>query len=119
MIVKTKYTLAILMLVLAFLPALVTAQSALDDFWLGHGFTSGQTVITNNGTFYDAGGFDKYGQGEDWTVTFCSENGNPITLDFDGFATYYGGTLPPPEGAYAAYDYMNINYPGGILCGLS
>ncbi len=111
MIVKTKCALA-LILALVLLPAIAMAQSDPDDYWLGHGFNSGQTVITNNGTFYDDGGFANYGQGEDWTVTFCSENGNPITLDFDSFATYYGGTLPPPEGAYAAYDYMQINYPG-------
>jgi len=112
MIAKTKYILVLLILALVYIPVIITAQTEPDDFYLGHGFTSGQTVITNNGTFYDAGGFANYGQGEDWTVTFCSENGNPITLDFDGFATHYGGTLPPPGGAYADYDYMNIDYPG-------
>jgi len=112
MIAKAKHTPVLLMLALFIIPVIVTAQTEPEDFYLGHGFSSGQTVITNNGTFFDAGGFANYGQGEDYTVTFCSENGNPITLDFTGFATHYGGTVPPPDGAYASYDYMNIDYPG-------
>ncbi|KPK80558.1 MAG: hypothetical protein AMS27_16835, partial [Bacteroides sp. SM23_62_1] len=79
---------------------------------MNHGFTSGQTVITNTGYFYDAGGNANYSADEDWYVIFCSENGNPITVDFSDFATYYGGPFPnPPEGAYINWDYMTINYP--------
>jgi gliding motility-associated-like protein len=88
------------------------AQTNPDDYWLNHGFTSGQTVITNSGYFYDDGGFNNYNTGQDWNVRFCSENGNPITLDFSGFATYYGGPFPsPPPGAYLSWDYLTIDYP--------
>ncbi|MCB8998500.1 MAG: T9SS type B sorting domain-containing protein [Bacteroidales bacterium] len=86
------------------------AQSNSDDYWLNHGFTTGQTVITNTGKFYDDGGFDKYHAGQNWTVKFCSENGNPITLDFSGFRTNYQGTHI--AGDWVNWDYMTINYPG-------
>jgi gliding motility-associated-like protein len=90
----------------------LNAQTNPDDYWLNHGFTSGQTVITNSGYFYDDGGNNNYNPGQSWNVRFCSENGNPITVDFSGFATYYGGPFPnPPPGAYASWDYMTINYP--------
>jgi gliding motility-associated-like protein len=88
------------------------AQTNPDDYWLNHGFTSGQTVITNSGYFYDDGGFNNYNPGQEWNVRFCSENGNPITLEFSGFATYYGGPFPsPPPGAYLSWDYLTIDYP--------
>ncbi|KPK84098.1 MAG: hypothetical protein AMS27_10935, partial [Bacteroides sp. SM23_62_1] len=107
-----RFILILCLLTLYQLINRVTAQSNPDDYWLNHGFTSGQTVTTNSGYFYDAGGYDKYSAGENWNVRFCSENGNPITVDFSGFATHYGGPFPnPPPGAYASYDYMTINYP--------
>ncbi len=84
----------------------ISAQSGADDYWLNHGFTSGQTVYTNSGTFYDDGGSDLYQAGQNWNVRFCSENGNPITVDFDHFRTIFGG------GDYHSYDYMSINYAG-------
>lgn len=90
----------------------LNAQVNPDDYWLNHGFTSGQTVITNSGYFYDDGGFNNYSPGQNWNVRFCSENGNPITLDFSGFTTYYGGPFPsPPPGSYLSWDYLSIDYP--------
>ena len=86
---------------------LVLAQTNPDDYYLNHGFTSGQTVTANSGKFYDDGGFDKYAVNQNWNVRFCSENGNPITLDFTGFRTYN----PPPHTDYSIYDYMTINFP--------
>ncbi|HYW95533.1 MAG TPA: hypothetical protein VE870_08105, partial [Bacteroidales bacterium] len=82
------------------------AQTESDDYWLNHGFSSGQTILTNTGTFYDDGGNDLYHAGRDWTVRFCSENGNPITLDFDHFRTIYDGV------DYHHFDYMSIDYNG-------
>ena len=87
----------------------LSAQNNPDDYWLNNGFTSGQTVITNSGFFYDDGGFDKYQTGQNWNVQFCSENGNPITIDFSGFKTDYRGPWPPGAGDYLAYDYLSIN----------
>jgi hypothetical protein len=81
-------------------PGYILAQTGPDDYWLNNGFLNGETVITNTGTFYDDGGSDPYNLGQDYSVRFCSENGNPITLDFREFATYYDGLVPPPEGGY-------------------
>jgi gliding motility-associated-like protein len=86
------------------------AQSNPDDYWLNNGFIDGATVTTNTGYFYDDGGNGLYQENQDWTVEFCSENGNPITLDFSGFRTHFGGTVG--DGTYGQYDYMSINYPG-------
>ncbi len=95
---------------------IVLGQSNPDDYWLNHPvspFISGQTIITNSGFFYDDGGFDLYGIDQDWSVRFCSENGNPITVDFNGFRTDYRGIFPdPPPGAYLEYDYMKVIYQG-------
>ncbi len=84
----------------------LSAQTNPDDYWLDNGFTSGQTVNTNSGFFYDDGGYDVYHENQDWNVTFCSENGEPITIDFKGFRTHFGG------GSYTQYDFINIDYPG-------
>lgn len=87
------------------------SQTGDDDFYLGHGFNSGDTVYTNSGTFWDAGGLNNYGSNEQWTVTFCSNNGNPITFDFSNFATDYRGTFPNPgPGEFRDYDYLTIYY---------
>ena len=87
------------------------SQTGDDDFYLGHGFNSGDTVFTNSGTFWDAGGLNNYGINEEWTVVFCSNNGNPITFDFSDFATDYRGTFPnPAPGEFRFYDYMTIYY---------
>jgi gliding motility-associated-like protein len=84
------------------------SQNNANDYWLNNGFTSGQTIFTNSGFFYDDGGDSLYNPGQEWFVTFCSENGNPITLDFDGFRTDYRG------GSYGDWDYMTINYTGSV-----
>ncbi|MCF8380470.1 MAG: gliding motility-associated C-terminal domain-containing protein [Bacteroidales bacterium] len=85
----------------------INAQT-LPEFWLGNGFSSGQTIITNSGLFLDDGGYGLYHAGQNWNVRFCSQNGNPITVDFTGFKTDYRGTFPPPYGSteYLSYDYL-------------
>ena len=89
------------------------SQTGDDDFYLGHGFNSGDTVYTNSGTFWDAGGINNYSTNEEWTVMFCSNNGNPITFDFSDFATDYRGTFPnPPPGEFRVFDYLTIYYGG-------
>lgn len=87
------------------------SQTGADDYYLGHGFNSGDTVYTNSGTFWDAGGLANYSANEQWTVWFCSNNGNPITFDFSDFATDYRGTFPnPPPGEFRVFDYLTIYY---------
>ena len=86
----------------------IRAQSKPDDYWLNNGFTDGQTITTNSGYFYDDGGNGDYQPNQNWTVRFCSENGNPITVDFTGFNTYWSGGVPEDD------DYMSINYPGQL-----
>ncbi len=88
------------------------AQSGPDDYWLNNGFTDGQTIIINSGSFYDDGGSGLYNTGNRYSVRFCSENGNPLTMDFREFATYYNGVIPPDSGSYTGYDYLFINVPG-------
>ncbi|MCK4630787.1 MAG: hypothetical protein KAT40_05050, partial [Bacteroidales bacterium] len=54
----------------------------------------GQTVNTCAGTFYDSGGSSGYYvNNEDYTVTFCSDNGLTISLDFTTFEVRTGDTL--------------------------
>jgi hypothetical protein len=64
------------------------------------------------GFFYDDGGNGLYNANQNWSVKFCSENGNPLTFDFNGFKTHYGGPLPPSGSNYLSYDYMSIQFPG-------
>jgi hypothetical protein len=40
------------------------SQTGDDDFYLGHGFNSRDTVYTNSGTFWDAGGLNNYSTNE-------------------------------------------------------
>ena len=54
---------------------------------------NGQTVNTCSGNFYDSGGSgSNYGDSENNAVTFCSDNGNPITMDFTAFDIEYDAT---------------------------
>ena len=84
------------------------SQNDPDDYWLNNGFSNTETVYVNSGFFYDDGGNGLYQPGQDWSVRFCSENGNPITLDFSGFRTHYEGTGTGDD--WKNYDYMRINY---------
>ncbi len=55
---------------------------------------NGQTVTTCSGTFYDSGGsLGDYGNNENYTVTFCSGNGNSVMFDFSVFTVRTGDTL--------------------------
>jgi gliding motility-associated-like protein len=102
-----------LLVFMIFAAQLSFSQTGDNDYYLGHGFNSGDTVYTNSGIFWDAGGLNNYGINEDWTVTFCSNNGNPITFDFSDFATDYRGTFPNPDpGEFRGYDYLTIYYGG-------
>lgn len=47
---------------------------------------SNNTYTTCSGTFYDSGGANNnYGNNQNYTVTFCSGNGQPIYLNFTTF----------------------------------
>lgn len=89
---------------------ILVAQTGTDDYWLNNGFNNGDTVYTNTGWFYDDGGNDVYNEDQVWSVTFCSENGNPLTVDFSDFRTHFGGTVG--DGTYTEYDYITVDYPG-------
>ncbi|HEC41747.1 MAG TPA: hypothetical protein ENI20_02835, partial [Bacteroides sp.] len=92
----------------------VTGQDT-ADYFLGHGFAgTGDTVFTNSGTFWDDGYTSNYDQDADWDVYFCTTDGNPnpLTLEFTGFKTHYGGeTLPGP---YADWDYIKARYDPSV-----
>ena len=83
----------------------------------------GQTVNTCSGFFYDSGGsVSDYGNGENKTVTFCSNSGNSIQFNFTTFATAPGDILrvydgpdtsSPLIGAYSAGLAPGIIYSSG------
>lgn len=97
-------------LVICFCQALISAQTGVDEYFLDNGFGNGDTVYINSGIFYDDGGDGVYQDNQNWTVTFCSENGSPLTIDFSDFRTHFGGTLGVDP--YSDYDYMTVDYPG-------
>ena len=79
---------------------------------LGQTYNMGNgTINTCSGTFYDPGGGGNYGNGANFTQTFCSNNGQPIYLQFSQFQTegsfdfvyIYNGptTASPLIGTYA------------------
>ena len=105
-----KLVLKASLLWLLFINTSPAVSQTLPEYWLGNGFSSGETIITNSGLFLDDGAYDLYSAGQNWNVRFCSQNGNPITVDFKGFRTEYGGTFPPPGGSteYLDYDYLRI-----------
>ncbi|MCB0649163.1 MAG: hypothetical protein KDC49_20975 [Saprospiraceae bacterium] len=74
------------------------------------------TINTCTGTFYDSGGSSaNYGNNQDYTVTFCSNNSKPMVVDFTTFALQTGD---------CSADYLSIyNGPNtsgsliGTFCG--
>lgn len=81
---------------------------------------SNNTYTTCSGTFYDSGGANNdYGNNQDYTVTFCSGNGQPIYLNFTNFnlqngndflLIYAGNSVASPQiGTYSA------NSPGTVV----
>lgn len=66
---------------------LVTKQVAAQTYALNNGFTSGQTITTCSGTFFDTGGnMGGYGTNEDYTVTFTPGiPGRLLQFSFDFF----------------------------------
>jgi len=96
-----------------FLLVFVFQAAHSQNYWLGNGFSDGETITTNSGFFYDDGGPGLYGNNQNWSVEFCSENGNPITLDFSGFRTNNTDTITRAE--RSSYDYITISYSGDTV----
>jgi hypothetical protein len=65
---------------------------------------NGDTITTCTGTFYDSGGsLANYGNNENYTVTFCSDNGTNMGLDFSVFEVRVGDTLFIYDGPSTAF----------------
>lgn len=74
--------------------------------------TNGSTIITCSGNFYDQGGSSgDHGNNRNTTVTFCSNNSKPMTMNFTSFDI---------EGGVCENDYLEIydgNSTGSPLIG--
>ena len=70
---------------------LLTSSLHAQTYYLNNGFTSGQTVTTCAGNFYDSGGSGgNYANNQNYTVTFCSGTAQPIRLSFTAFVLESG-----------------------------
>jgi len=81
---------------------------------------NGQTVTTCSGTFYDSGGLlGDYSNNENYTVTFCSGNGNAVRFDFTQLTIRSGDTLYIHDGPDLASPlkakYSNTNLPVSMI----
>ncbi|MBN2680978.1 MAG: hypothetical protein JXR58_00595, partial [Bacteroidales bacterium] len=84
------------------------------SFFLAEGQTynimteNGNTVVTCSGTFTDSnvGSFGKYGDNENYTVTFCSSSGNPLRFNFTDFGMAAGDAL---------YVYDGVGTSGALI----
>ena len=74
------------MMLLLILPFGIDAYS---QSYLINAANNGQTITTCTGTFYDSGGGglgSDYKNNENYTLTFCSGNGNSVKFDFSSFS---------------------------------
>ncbi|MEA1896779.1 MAG: CUB domain-containing protein, partial [Bacteroidota bacterium] len=84
---RIKLALFLGLFLLSFSNISIAQTYEIDDY-------DGQTVNTCTGIFYDSGGAGSfYGNNEDYTVTFCSDNGLSIHIDFTTFEVRVGDTL--------------------------
>ena len=76
-----------------------SAETLLADYEIDN--VNGQTIYTCSGNFYDDGGSgSNYLINKDYTVTFCSDDGNPISIEFTSFYLEYNSNCN--------YDYLRI-----------
>ncbi|HMS67231.1 MAG TPA: hypothetical protein PKD18_03805 [Saprospiraceae bacterium] len=74
--------------------------SAQTTYRLGNSpATNNATINTCTGTFVDSGNTGNYGDGENTTVTFCSNSDAPISFAFTSFSLGAGDTLKIYDGA--------------------
>ena len=82
------YRLLLIIFLFSIAPFHIFAQTYLISTY------NGQTVNTCTGRFYDSGGSaSDYGNNENDTVTFCSNNSNAIQFDFTVLNIRSGDTL--------------------------
>jgi len=85
---------------------------------------NGQTITVCSGNFFDSGGSgSSYSNNENYSMTFCSSNGNPIELSFNSFdveangsCSYDGLTIYNGSNASATSfgTFCGTNSPGTI-----
>ena len=95
----------ILKLFLIFLLGFISENSLFSQVYLLNAASNGQTISTCTGKFYDSGGpTGSYSPSENFTLTFCSNNGFPIKFDFITFDSR-------PSDRLSVYDGPNTSSP--------
>ena len=82
-----------LMMLILILPL---GMNVYSQIYLLNSANNGQTVTSCAGTFYDSGGGglgSDYKNNENYTLTFCSGNGNAVKFTFSSFDVRSGDTL--------------------------
>lgn len=83
---------------------LYSMMASAQDYVIDSGL-NGQTINTCQGNLFDSGAFgNDYGNNENYTVTFCADNGESIVLDFTSFNT-------SSEDVLEIYDGSTTNNP--------
>ena len=97
--------LLVFKLFLIFLLGFISENSIFSQEYLLNSASNGLTFSTCTGKFYDSGGpSGSYSPGENYTITFCSNNGLPIKFDFISFDSRSSDRL-------SVYDGPNTSSP--------
>jgi gliding motility-associated-like protein len=95
---KHRNTIFLTLLLMVFMPVIIRSQT----YQFGANFTTGATISTCSGTFYDSGGGSaSYNNNEDYTVTFSSSSAvnTHIKIYFNNFNVHNTDTLFIYDGA--------------------
>lgn len=91
---------------------LLTGIAHAQTYYLNNGFSSGQTVSTCSGTFYDSNPTGNYNSNENYTVTFCpGVVGSKTRISFSSINLSSGDSLEVFDGVTAS-NKIGVFYQG-------